>query len=570
MVRIAAGAADSRSAGRRSTLAPMSAPSPPPATLVTAEAAPDLALAVLVRDGRADLDAAAVLRGTARELALALGPAPDEEAAARWLRERGAPDEAAARADARRFLAELAGLAAPEPRSGASAAGPGPGPAAPHDARDPAPAPLEAPEAWTHLARGVLARGHRLRFRAHGRSMRPLVPHGSRLEVEPRPFARVRLGEVVLHAAPRAPLVAHRAVGRAHGELVLRGDSNARLDRVPEGQYLGVVVARERDGRWRSLTSFPSRLLGLALGLAYHGAVAAARLLFLRPLRGTYARPSLLRAALRAPLRALGGALVLLERAAVRARRPLDVLRAALLSTAEKDAERARLYRQKAIQDFTAQEENVRSGLTLLEEVLLARHPLAGRVLVLGCGPGREALVLARRGCAVTGLDREPGMLARARELARAAGLAIEYREGEATAFEVPGEPFDAVVVFSGLYNMVQPRARRVALLAACRAHLRPGGRVLLTYLVAYRWPGAAGAARGKHLLEALNPEHERGDQYLLNESIHVFPEDEDVGAEARAAGLAVIELFRDQRAYDRPAGQVRGYAVLRRPDAGL
>lgn len=538
----------------------MSAPSSPPAILVTAEAAPDLALAVLVRDGHADLDAAAVLRGTARELALALGPAPDEEAAARWLRERGAPDEAAARADARRFLAELGELA-PAERAPAPAAGPARGTAA-------EPAALDLPEAWTHLARGVLARGHRLRFRAHGRSMRPLVPHGSRLEVEPRPFARVRLGEVVLHAAPRAPLVAHRAVGRAHGELLLRGDSNARLDRVPEGEYLGVVVARERDGHWRSLTSLSSRLSGLTLGLAYHGAVAATRVLLLRPLRGTYARPSLLRASLRAPLRALGGALVLLERAAVRARRPLDVLRAALLSTAEKDAERARLYRRKAIQDFTAQEENVRSGLTLLEEVLLARHPLTGRVLVLGCGPGREALVLARRGCAVTGLDREPGMLARARELARAAGLAIEYREGEATAFEVPGEPFDALVVFSGLYNMVQPCARRVALLAACRAHLRPGGRVLLTYLVAYRWPGVPGAARGKHLLEALNPEHERGDQYLLNESIHVFPEDEDVAAEARAAGLAVVELFRDQRAYDRPAGQVRGYAVLRRPDA--
>ncbi|HEX6886287.1 MAG TPA: class I SAM-dependent methyltransferase [Planctomycetota bacterium] len=540
----------------------MTAPSPPPAFLVTTEAAPDLALAVLVRDGRADLDAAALLRGPARELALALGPAPDEEAAARWLRARGAPDEAAARADARRFLAELAGLAAAE-RSAAPASGaatsPAPG----------APAELDAPEAWTHLARGVLARGHRLRFRAHGRSMRPLVPHGSRLEVEPRPFARVRLGEVVLHAAPRAPLVAHRAVGRTHGELVLRGDSNARLDRVPEREYLGVVVARERGGRWRSLTSLSSRLLGLTLGLAYHGTVAATRVLLLRPLRGTYARPSLLRAVLRAPLRVLGGLLVRLERAAVRARRPVDVLRAALLSTAEKDGERARLYRGKAIQDFTAQEENVRSGLTLLEEVLLARHPLAGRVLVLGCGPGREALVLARRGCAVTGLDREAGMLARARELAQAAGLAIEYREGEATAFQLAGEPFDAVVVFSGLYNMVQPRARRVALLGASRAHLRPGGRVLLTYLVAYRWPGAGATARGKHLLEALNPEHERGDQYLLNESIHVFPQDEDVASEARAAGLEVVELFRDQRAYDRPAGQVRGYAVLRRPLAG-
>ena len=252
------------------------------------------------------------------------------------------------------------------------------------------------------------------------------------------------------------------------------------------------------------------------------------------------------------------------------------MLRAALLATEEKDSERTRLYRKKAIQDFTALEENVRSGLTLLEEVLLARHPLQGKVLVLGCGPGRECLVLARRGCAVTGLDREPGMLARARELARAAGLEIRYVEGEAMDFRVDGGPFEAVVIFSGLYNMCLPRARRVRMLRSAREHLGPGGRVLVTFLSAYQWPGESPPPAGKHVLEpvlrvlglgleALNPEHERGDLYLLNEAIHVFPRDEDVSAEASEAQFETLELFRDQRTYDRPAGQVRGFAVLRR-----
>src|SRR5262245_40436331 len=525
--------------------------------LVTTPLDADACLAVLVREGRAELGRAGLLRGTARELALALGPAADEAAAAHWLLGHGAPDEAVARVDARRFLAELGRL---DPtRNG------GEPPASLACVRQTEGREIE-PEVWTRLARAVLGGGHRLRFRAHGRSMRPFLPHGSLLEVEPRAFERVRLGEVVLHAQQRAPLVAHRVVGRRGGALLLRGDSNARLDQVQPQDVLGVVVARESGGRWRRVSSGAERWLGLASGLAYRVLVGCARVLVLRPLRWTFGGRSAVRASLRGILRLASGALVLLERAAIRARRPLDVLRAALFSTPEKDEERTRLYRKRAIQDFTAQEENVRSGLTLLEEVLLARHPLVqGKVLVLGCGPGRECLVLARRGCDVTGLDREPGMLERARELARTAGLPIRYVEGEAGDFRVEGGPFDAVVIFSGLYNMLLPRARRVRMLAAAREHLGPGGRVLVTFLSAYVWPGEGPPPPGKHVLEALNPEHERGDRYLLNESIHVFPHHDDVSAEAREAGLETVELFRDQRAYDRPAGQVRGYAVLRR-----
>jgi len=528
-------------------------------SLVTTALDANACLAVLVRDGRADLRQAGLLRGTARELALALGPGADESAATRWLLAHGAPDEAVAGADARRFLAELEHLGPTRDGGGlpASAAG----------GREAQGQELEA-EVWTRLARAVLAGGHRLRFRAHGRSMRPFLPHGSLLEVEPRTFERVRLGEVVLHARERAPLVAHRVVGRRRGTLLLRGDSNARLDQVQPHDFLGVVIARESDGRWRRVSSGAERWLGLAAGLGYRALVGCARVFVLRPLRGTYGGRSTVRALLRGLLRLASSALLFLERAAIRLRRPLDVLRAALYSTQEKDEERTRLYKKRAVQDFTALEENVRSGLTLLEEVLLARHPLeGGKVLVLGCGPGRECLVLARRGCDVTGLDREPGMLERARELARAAGLEIRYVEGEAGDFRVAGGPFDAVVIFSGLYNMCLPRARRLQMLGSAREHLRPGGRVLVTFLSAYQWPGKGPPPAGKHVLEALNPEHERGDLYLLNESIHVFPRDEDVSAEAREASLETVDLFRDQRAYDRPAGQVRGYAVLRRPE---
>lgn len=538
--------------------------------VISATTADGALLAVAVRDGAADLGRVALLRGTAARLVAELGSAASEEEIAGWLESKGGASAQQARSDARRFAQELRsyGLAAqdaPDARGAALAApatsarlvnGPNGHPESGVDSSD-----------WIALARAVLASGQRLRFRALGRSMRPLVPHGSLLEVEPRAFERVRLGEVVLHGLEGAPLVAHRVVGRRGGALLTRGDSNARLDRVPSESFLGVVVARELDGEWKRVSSGPQRWIGLASGLVYRALVAILRALVLRPLRATFGRRSWLRAGLRGGLRLASACSLGFERAALRARRPIDVLRAALLSTEEKDADRSRLYARKAIQEFTSLEENVRSGLTLLEEVLLARHPIPpGKALVLGCGPGRECLVLARRGFEVTGLDREEGMLERARELAREAGLSLRFLQAEAVDFAVPGGPFDLVVIFSGLYNMVLPRGRRVRMLATSRRHLQPGGRVMLTFLSTYLRPGEEPAPPGKHFLEALNRDHERGDLYLLNEAVHIFPRGEDIAAEAAEAGLETVEIFRDQRAYDRASGQVRGYAVLRRP----
>jgi SAM-dependent methyltransferase len=283
------------------------------------------------------------------------------------------------------------------------------------------------------------------------------------------------------------------------------------------------------------------------------------RWLVIRPLRDV----ALLRRGCLRALRMLSGFLRRVERAASRARSPLDVARAGLMTTREKDSDRRALYARSAVREFTALDENIAAGLTLIEEIAASRHlrPPA-RVLVLGCGPGRESLALARAGFTVTGLDREPGMLARARALAASAGLEIRFVQGEATGFAL-GELFDCVIAFSGLYNMLLPGSARIDLLRGARAHLEPGGQIVLTFLSDYVAPGSPPPLPAAGVLQAINRDHEAGDRYLLNEAVHVFPRADDVAAEAAAAGLAVKILFCDQRAYDRAARQVRGYAVL-------
>lgn len=77
----------------------------------------------------------------------------------------------------------------------------------------------------------------------------------------------------------------------------------------------------------------------------------------------------------------------------------------------------------------TAYEDNVFTKNTipevdfLLEE--LSMQP-GGSVLDVGCGTGRHAIELARRGYRVTGLDLSTGMLAWAAEAARRAGVSVE------------------------------------------------------------------------------------------------------------------------------------------------
>jgi SAM-dependent methyltransferase len=73
--------------------------------------------------------------------------------------------------------------------------------------------------------------------------------------------------------------------------------------------------------------------------------------------------------------------------------------------------------------------------------------PAAGTALDLACGAGGAALFLARRGLDVTAWDISPIAVARLRERAARAGLAIqaETRDAETEAF--PRAAFDAIVV---------------------------------------------------------------------------------------------------------------------------
>jgi len=103
--------------------------------------------------------------------------------------------------------------------------------------------------------------------------------------------------------------------------------------------------------------------------------------------------------------------------------------------------------------------------------------PAGARVLDVGCGTGSLALLLAREGFRVTGVDLSPGMLARAR--AKDPTGEVDWRLADATALDLGGT-FDAAVSVADVFNHLESLDAWEEALSQVRAHLRPGGLVFV------------------------------------------------------------------------------------------
>jgi SAM-dependent methyltransferase len=101
---------------------------------------------------------------------------------------------------------------------------------------------------------------------------------------------------------------------------------------------------------------------------------------------------------------------------------------------------------------------------------VLAYSPAS--VLDAGCGTGRVALELARRGVDAVGVDVDPSMLATARS--RGPQLRFEQADLADVGFDL-GRTFD-VVVMAGNVVLFTPPGTQGAVVAGCARHLDAGG----------------------------------------------------------------------------------------------
>lgn len=113
-------------------------------------------------------------------------------------------------------------------------------------------------------------------------------------------------------------------------------------------------------------------------------------------------------------------------------------------------------------------------------------------VLDAGAGTGSLSLLAAELGFKVTALDLSEGMLAKARDKARARGLELSCEVG--SAMSPPEGPFGVVMERHVLWTMPDP----VGALRAWRQATEAGGRLVLFEGV---WGSRAPADRAKHVV---------------------------------------------------------------------
>src|ERR1700722_19856862 len=113
------------------------------------------------------------------------------------------------------------------------------------------------------------------------------------------------------------------------------------------------------------------------------------------------------------------------------------------------------------------------SRFTTVARAVATRVPPGGRVLEIAPGPGFCAIAIAKSGrYSVTGLDISESFVRIARENAGAAGVAVDFRHGNASAMPFPDASFDFIVCSAAFKNFSDP----VGALNEIYRVLAPGG----------------------------------------------------------------------------------------------
>jgi len=108
-------------------------------------------------------------------------------------------------------------------------------------------------------------------------------------------------------------------------------------------------------------------------------------------------------------------------------------------------------------------------------------------ILDMGCGTGRHAVELAKRGHQVTGVDLSSRMLSQAEKVAKEAKVNVEWIQVDATSF-ISDRLFDAAICLGeGAFGLLvmkdDPKKHDLLILRNINASLKPRAKLILTAL---------------------------------------------------------------------------------------
>lgn len=223
--------------------------------------------------------------------------------------------------------------------------------------------------------------------------------------------------------------------------------------------------------------------------------------------------------------------------------RAFDRLAAGTLTAADLRAAQIEEWR-----GFNASDDEIDAGLLPWERRFYAACLTPGeRVLLVGCGAGRDLVALLAQGLTVDGLEPIAAAASEARRQAARRGLGTNITAGRIDDHNGVG-PYDVYVFSYFCYTYIRTAEARIRALASIR-RASPQARVLISA------PRAAGIdASGTALLRignriaATDWRAERGDVFEIDDSggvqyMHAFANGE-IEQELRVAGLQISRVI--------------------------
>ena len=128
---------------------------------------------------------------------------------------------------------------------------------------------------------------------------------------------------------------------------------------------------------------------------------------------------------------------------------------------------------------FEFPEPTFAAGEAQVERAIALSGAQGGDALDLGCGPGRHAIPLARRGFRVTAVDLSEFHLAKARERAGAENVSIEFITSDIRSFVRPNA-FDLALSIFTSFGYFDDRQDDLKVLQNVYRSLRPQGTLVM------------------------------------------------------------------------------------------
>ncbi|MFA5164012.1 MAG: class I SAM-dependent methyltransferase [Candidatus Omnitrophota bacterium] len=110
-------------------------------------------------------------------------------------------------------------------------------------------------------------------------------------------------------------------------------------------------------------------------------------------------------------------------------------------------------------------------------------HDKSVKILDIGCGTGRHAIELAKRGYQVTGIDLSESQLKRAREKAKEQGVKIDFRKHDARNLPFEGDFGLVIMLCEGGFSLMETDEMNFEILKNATKALKINGKFIFTTL---------------------------------------------------------------------------------------